>query len=322
VSAYRLVAHSDWSGARTGAARKRQVAIARRHGREWVLAAPEPVGDPAALTRRLAAEAGRGAALLALDVPIGLPRAFAAAHLAGHAGFAAWLASLEAAAPFLVPAKTLEEVSPARPFFPAGPVRGQGLKQRFLDRLGLDAEGLLRACDLPGRTANGGRIARACGIFWTLGGNQVGKAAASAWAELLKPARSAIGLRLWPFEGTLASLAAPGAVVAAEAYPAEGYARLGLSLPSAKRTQGWRRAQAGPIRAWAACHGVALEPALENLVADGFGPSPEGEDPFDATVGALAAIAVASGSDPEGVPDDPAIRLWEGWMLGRVDRPG
>lgn len=320
MSAYRVVAHADWSGARAGAARKRQVAIARRRGRGWLLSAPEPVADAAALPRRLAAEAGHGAALLALDVPIGLPRAFAAAHLARHGGFAAWLDALDPGTPFLAPAATLEELSPARPFFPAGAVSGAGLKQRFLARLGLDAVTLLRACDRAGRTANGGRIARACGLFWTLGGNQVGKAAASAWAEILKPARAA-GLRLWPFEGSLAALAAPGAVVAAEAYPAEGYARLGLALPSAKRTQAWRRAQAGAMRAWAARHGIALEAALVRMVGEGFGPSPDGEDAFDATVGALAAIAVASGADPEGTPDDPAIRDWEGWMLGRVDQP-
>ena len=320
MSAYRVVAHADWSGARAGAARKRQVAIARRHGRGWLLSTPEPVADPAALPRRLAAEAGRSAALLALDVPIGLPRAFAAAALGAHAGFAAWLDALDPEASFLAPAATLDEVSAARPFFPAGPASGPGLKQRFLARLGLDDLTVLRACDRAGRTANGGRIARACGLFWTLGGNQVGKAAASAWAELLKPAR-AEGLRLWPFEGALAALAAPGAVVAAEAYPAEGYARLGLALPSAKRTQAWRREQAGAMRAWAGRHGIALAAPLALLVEDGFGPSPDGEDAFDATIGALAAIAVASGADPEGTPDDPTIGTWEGWMLGRVDQP-
>ena len=320
VRSFSLVAHADWSGARSGAYGKRQVAVARRQGEGWLLAPPEPVADPAALPRRLAADAGEGAALLALDVPIGLPRAFAALHLSAHAGFAAWLDALAPDAAFLFPAARLEEVSPARPFFPAGQASGRGLKQRFLDRLGLDSLTHLRACDQAGRTANGGRIARACGLFWTLGGNQVGKAAVSAWAGLLKPARAA-GLRLWPFEGTLATLAAPGAVIAAEAYPAEGYARLGFALPSAKRTQAWRAAQAGAIRAWARAHQIRLAPALANAVEDGFGPSPDGEDSFDATVGALAAIAVASGADPEGTPDDPAVRTWEGWMLGRVDRP-
>jgi hypothetical protein len=319
VSAYTIVAHADWSGAATGAAAKRQVAIARAEGRGWRLAAPAPAGDPATLGPRLAVLAGRGAALLALDVPIGLPHRFATAHLGAHDGFAAWLDGLANDAPFLRPAATLAEVSPARPFFPAGQVAGAGLKTTFLARLGLDAETLLRACDRGGQTANGGRIARACGLFWTLGGNQVGKAAASAWREALLPARAA-GLRLWPFEGRLAALAAPGAVVAAEAYPAEGYARLGLALPSAKRRQGWRAAQAGAIAAWCIRHGIVPDDALSERIADGFGPSPDGEDAFDATIGALAAITVAAGIDPEGTPDDPAILAWEGWMLGRIDQ--
>jgi hypothetical protein len=319
VSGFSIVAHGDWSGAASGAAAKRQLAVARRVGRGWRLAAPVAVEAPATLAPRLAAEAGGGAALLALDVPIGLPRAFAAAHLPAHAGFPAWLDGLGEDAPLFRPAAMLEELSPARPFFPSGLVRGP-VKAAFLVRLGLEAESVLRACDRAGRTANGGRIARACGLFWTLGGNQVGKAALSAWRELLRPGRAA-GLRLWPFDGTLATLARPGAVIAAEAYPAEGYARLGLALPSAKRTQSWRAAQAGAVRGWALRHGITLAPALGRLIDDGFGPSPDGEDAFDATVGALAAITVAAGTDPEGTPDDPAILAWEGWMLGRVDQP-
>lgn len=319
MSGITLVAHGDWSGAASGAAAKRQLALARRRERLWHLAAPVPVTAAGTLARWLAAEAGGGAALLALDVPIGLPRAFAAAHLAALPGFPAWLDALDDAAKLFRPAATLEEVAPDRPFFPAGRVTGP-VKAAFLSRLGLDAETSLRACDRAGRTANGGRIARACGLFWTLGGNQVGKAALSAWRDVIRPGRDA-GLRLWPFEGNLATLARPGVVIAAEAYPAEGYARLGLTLPSAKRRQGWRAAQAAPIRAWATRHGIILADDLAHAIADGFGPSPDGEDAFDATLGALAAITVAAGTDLEGTPDDPAIHAWEGWMLGRVDYP-
>lgn len=317
MSGLSLVAHGDWSGAAAGAAAKRQLAVAHAAGRGWRLAAPVPATAPASLAELLVDQAGGGAALLALDVPIGLPRAFAAAHLATFPGFPAWLDALADDAPLFRPAALLEEVSAARPFFPAGRVNGP-VKAAFLARLGLGGETSLRACDQGGRTANGGRIARACGLFWTLGGNQVGKAALSAWRELLRPGRAA-GLRLWPFEGSLATLARPRAVIAAEAYPAEGYARLGLALPSAKRRQAWRAAQAGAMRGWASRHGITLAPALARMVDAGFGPSPDGEDAFDATVGALAAITVAAGTDPEGTPDDPAIRAWEGWMLGRVE---
>ncbi len=320
MNAFRVVAHADWSGARTGAAAKRQVAVACRARRSWRLAAPEPVRDAAALVPRLRSLASGGAVLLALDVPIGLPRAFASAHLGAFRGFPDWLDALSPGAPVLTVAAMLDEVSAARPFFPLGAVAGPGLKAAFLARLGLDRATLLRACDRAGRTVNGGRIARACGLFWTLGGNQVGKAALSAWADLLVPARRE-GLRLWPFEGDLAALASPGAAVAAEAYPAEGYARLGLALPSRKRTQAWRAAQAGSILAWCGRHRIEPAPDLAARIADSFGTRPDGEDAFDATIGALAAIAVASGADPEGTPDDSAIRAWDGWMLGRVDQP-
>lgn len=319
MSAFSLVAHADWSGAASGAVAKRQSAVARRMGRGWRLSAPVAVEAPGRLASRLRDEAGGGAALLALDVPIGLPRAFAGRHLGALGGFPRWLDGLADDAPLFRPAASLDEVSATRPFFPAGRVSGP-VKAAFLSRLGLDGETVLRACDRAGRTASGGRIARACGLFWTLGGNQVGKAALSAWRELLRPGRAA-GLALWPFEGRLAALAAPGAVIAAEAYPAEGYARLGLSLPSAKRRQGWRAAQAGAILAWAARHGVTLADDLAAAIGDGFGPSPDAEDSFDATVGALAAISVAAGVDPEGTPDDPDILAWEGWMLGRIDYP-
>jgi hypothetical protein len=79
---------------------------------------------------------------------------------------------------------------------------------------------LRRRCELaqPGRRA-------ACSIFWTLGGQQVGKAAIAGWKEVLIPALddTEIDLRLWPFDGSLSELVARGRVVVAETYPAEFY---------------------------------------------------------------------------------------------------
>src|SRR5579871_2953882 len=55
----------------------------------------------------------------------------------------------------------------------------------------------------------------ACVLFWTLGGNQVGRAAIIGWQDVLAPAMRAMTppLFLWPFHGTLADLHAPGRVV-------------------------------------------------------------------------------------------------------------
>ncbi|MCC7425621.1 MAG: DUF429 domain-containing protein [Alphaproteobacteria bacterium] len=320
MSPFVLLAHADWSGARERAAAKRWAVLARRQGRGWSALGPEPVTDPLAFLRRLAEEAraAGGAALFGIDCPIGLPRAYLSGGRSfRNRDFCAFLDALDQPrwARFFDPAGSVDQVSPTRPFFPSGPVSGAGLKARFLERLGLDAQSLLRACDRGG--ADGVRAA--CGLFWTLGGNQVGKAAISAWRDLIRPARTlGLPLKLWPFEGAPDALAAPGAVVMAETYPAEAYVRVGLALPSRKRTQGWRTAQAGAIRAWARREGVTLAPALARLIVDGFGPRPEGEDPFDATLGLLGMVPVAIGRHPTGTPSDPVIRRWEGWMLGRT----
>ncbi len=69
-----MVAHADWSVD----ARKRWMAVARRAKGGWRLAAPVPVGDPAALLAGLRDRSG--AVLFGIDAPLGLPRAYAEAH--------------------------------------------------------------------------------------------------------------------------------------------------------------------------------------------------------------------------------------------------
>jgi len=70
-------------------------------------------------------------------------------------------------------------------------------------------------------------------VFWTLGGKQVGRAAIIGWRDLLVPALQdpSIDLRLWPFDGDLVDLIAPGAMVVAETYPAEACVHLGMTPP-------------------------------------------------------------------------------------------
>lgn len=57
MSTATIAAHADWSTD----PRKRWMAVARRHGPAWHLAAPEPVGELATLSARLLARAGGGA---------------------------------------------------------------------------------------------------------------------------------------------------------------------------------------------------------------------------------------------------------------------
>ena len=76
-------------------------------------------------------------------------------------------------------------------------------------------EPLLRRCE---RGGDGKK--EACCLFWTLGGNQVGKAAISGWLDVLAPALSSEGpVSLWPFDGDLFPLFRPGNIVIAETLP-------------------------------------------------------------------------------------------------------
>ena len=114
-------------------------------------------------------------------------------------------------------------------------------------------------------------------MFWTLGGNQVGKAAISGWRELLAPARRAgMDVAIWPFDGSLAALLRTHRFVVAETYPGEVYEHLGLrpALRSrgGKRRQAARAACAGLLLAWAERGEVTLAPALADDIKAGFGP--------------------------------------------------
>ncbi|EFH11119.1 hypothetical protein HMPREF0731_2663, partial [Pseudoroseomonas cervicalis ATCC 49957] len=112
-----IAAHADWSVD----PRKRWVSIARRRaGGDWRAEAPRLVGEPAALVAGLLAEGVPVA--LGLDLPLGLPRGYAAGR--GEADFPAFLRGLVASPDFFLVSPTLETVTTARPFYPARGVRG------------------------------------------------------------------------------------------------------------------------------------------------------------------------------------------------------
>jgi len=311
-----LVAHADW-GSTPG---KRWLARAHRQGRGWRALAPSPVAAPDRLLAALAAEAGpRGAVLAGFDFPIGLPLAYA--RQARVRAFHTLLPSL--GGPFFEVAERPEEISILRPFYPARP--GGTSQSHLVEGLGVASmEELLRVCEraTPTRRA-------AAPLFWTLGAQQVGKAAISGWRDALIPAlRAALEIALWPFEGSLAELLAPGRIVVAETYPAEVTGHLGLDLaavseggPKGKRVQAVRAAQAPRLRELASGLGVELAPELEAQLVDGFGAKADGEDRFDTVVGLLGMLNVALGHRPAEAPADPEIRRVEGWILGQEPPP-
>lgn len=303
-----LVAHADWSVD----PRKRWIAIARRNGDRYRLSPPAPVGDVTTLVERLGAD---GSAFIGLDLPLRVPRVWAAR--ARIASFPSLLGQLGQGAfeHFARPAQTEGEIRLERPFYPHRAGRKGSVAQAHLIRaLGLDGiPDLYRRCDLaqPGR-------ARASPVFWTLGAKQVGRAALAAWQDLIRPSLGEV--RLWPFAGDLDRLLSEHRIVIAETYPAEAQVQLALALgrsgTGSKRRQADRLRIAPDLLAAADRLGIDLEPAAVDAIETGFGGGAEGEDRYDSTIGLLGMLHVLrSGHCP--LPDDPAVRQVEGWILGQ-----
>jgi len=304
-----IAAHADWSTD----PRKRWVSIARRDARGWRAEAPAPVGDPAALVAALLAEGAPVA--MGLDLPLGVPRGFAEGR--AEAGFVPFLRGLAGDVGFFAVAPTLAEVSRRRPFYPARGVKGM-TRAAHAEALGLgDARGLSRWCD----RATAERPAGAP-VFWTLGANQSGKAAIAAWRDWLAPGLAGgAPYAIWPFAGGLHRLLAPGRAVLAEVYPAEALRHCGLVLRGSKRVRADRAVVAQALLAVMAGRRVEPSAALRSAALDGFGADAAGEDRFDSVIGLLGLVGVLDGARPDFVPDDPAIRAWEGWVLGQTALP-
>ena len=279
---------------------------------DWTLGV-EPVGDVATLLDRLRARAGDGAVALGVDFPIGLPREYAARHLNGVAGFTEFLRGLADRPGFLAVCATLQEISPERPFYPMCGLRGMTRLSHAL-ALGLSsAAGLSRACDAATLDRPAGAP-----LFWTLGANQTGKAAISAWRDLLLPALAgAHPPAIWPFDGALLPLLGAGGVVVAETYPAEAMRQLGLRMGGSKRRHTDRVALVPAIRAAMSALSARPDPALDQLLAAGFGEDAAGEDRLDCVLGVLCVLQVLAGRRTEAAPDDPWVQQWEGWVLGQ-----
>jgi len=306
-----LAAHADWSID----PRKRWVAVAHRHEKGWRLDAPRPVGDVSTFLARLRDEAAGGAVALGVDLPLGVPRTYAA--LRPEAGFLPFLQATRNWPEFFQVCASLDELTPQRPFYPARGLAGM-TRASHAAALGLGAaSGLSRACD----RATAERPAGAP-LFWTLGANQSGKAAIAAWRDMLLPALAAgEDLRIWPFAGPFLSLLSPGSIALAETYPAEALRHLGIRLKGSKRRQSDRAAVAEPLLAAMDRVNAEPTPALQAVVADGFTGDAAGEDRFDSVLGVLCLLNVLAGHRPDTPPDDPWILRWEGWVLGQTALP-
>ncbi len=310
------VAHADW-GVNPN---KRWVAVARlNEDRTYTVDAPRLVGSQGNTARRMHVDdLPAGGVLLGFDFPIGIPAAYA--RTVGIESFPAVLDQFGSGpwAQFWNVAVTESEISPYRPFYP---MRAGGTSQAHLtQRLNLSMRELTRECE---RATSAGRRA-ACALFWTLGGNQVGKGALSGWREMIQPARRPDGgnAALWPFDGPLGQLLAQRRLVIAETYPTEFYGHIGVRFSAGKgggkRSPAARAAQATALFAFCEHAGLTTTPAARTAIQQGFGPYPDGEDAFDAMVGLLGMLNIVLGLRPAGDPPAGAPASVEGWILGQA----
>ena len=304
-----FVAHADWGVA----SNKRWVARGRRRPNGgWSACAPVRVGVTGSLSERMGVPAGVEPVVLGFDFSIGVPEAYARRAGITHfptflrqAGHGAWEAFFEVAD---APA----EISLQRPFYPrSGLPQGTKRRAQLEAALGLSWAELLRRCERaqPDRRA-------ACALFWTLGGNQVGKGSLAGW-RLLQAAPPDTS-SFWPFDGVLDDLVQPGRVVVTETYPAESAQHIGVGRVVGKQHQLVRRSHAPALVGFAERAGIRLDETLRALIADGFGSSSAGEDPFDAVIGLFGMINVLAGGRPAHEPSDDAVRTVEGWILGQA----
>lgn len=305
----RLV-HSDWSTGKN----KRWVAVAERKSSGWLISEPALVGPSEQFLNREFAHAQDRAVLLGFDFPIGLPISWGLRSGLGDFLSALPILGQDTWSDFFNVAKKREEISLNRPFYPHAP--GGTRRDHLVSAHGVGTFGdLLRLCEH--------RQARqkkdACSIFWTLGGDQVGKAAIAGWQEIVRPARMR-GARLWPFDGPIGELSKTSGLCIAETYPALAYPIVGAAFKpgESKKNQANRRAKLAIAQRWADNRSVEIAPEAQQLISDGFGPRKSGEDPFDALFGLLKMIAVVDGKHPESSQQLPReVLAWEGWILGR-----
>ncbi len=127
----------------------------------------------------------------------------------------------------------------------------------------------------------------------------------------------ATGARLWPFDGPMRKLTKGlGSLVIVETYPAEALRQLvgKIERPFTKRSPRDRQREAS--KALGESRDVKATPELKRAIQTGFGPSADGEDQFDAAIGAISLCRWALkgfGHEPAG----QAIRTVEGWIAGQ-----
>lgn len=288
--------------------------MARRGKSGWTLYRPRLVGPTSTLFERLQREVGTsGSLLVGFDFPIGVPEAYG--KRTGLSGFREGLEEWGKGgwANWFTVCSEPGQIDMRRPFYPSKP--GGRQLCHLTDGLGLSRPELTRKCE-----RSTGYRAAGCPLFWTLGANQVGKAAISGWQELLIPSQQQ--LALWPFEGELRNLMEQHPIIICETYPADVYHRLGINRTPrwSKRTEAGRVYAGRQIEAWLAAFAGCPETGLVQDVRVGFGCESDAEDRLDALVGLLGMLDVVDGRQLEAPHLGGAAVQWEGWIVGQDGR--
>lgn len=304
----RLICAADWSKS----ADRRRAAVAVRVDDRYRIDRIDVVADPSKLLDSLRAKSGDGGVFLGFDFPIGLPVAYAARR-----GFKTWREAMEVVSrqktDFFV---ETDEPSIEQPFYPkSSRPAGQFTLARLVQSLELKTvEALFRGCECQNHEGQ----QPAC-LFFTIGPQQVGRAALNGWKSVILP--NIGSLALWPHDGDLADLLDGKKPVIAEIYPAEFYRFIGPPAGAAKWSKAKRedrRKVAPNLLKHAGNLGLGMSSEVQNSVESGF----ETDDEFDAFVGLIGMLAVLRGkirAMPEEVPDGIEI---EGWILGRPGPTG
>ena len=257
-----------------------------------------------------------GAVALGVDLPIGLPRAYAATR--PEPDFPTFLRDVGSLPDFFSVCTTVGRHSAGASIL-SGPWHRR------------DDPSLARACARPirrvgsfqsMRPGNGGAAGRGAVVLDT--GREPVREGRDRRLETDDPAgtdRNRTKLRLWPFEGSFRSLLAPGWMALAETYPAEALRHLGIRLRGSKRRHADRCATAGVLATAMDQQGAAPDDAMRQAILDGFGADANGEDRFDSVLGVLCVLNVLAGNRPDTAPADPWIQRWEGWVLGQTAMP-
>ena len=308
-----IVLCADWSKE----AKKREVYCAWPAERRVAWLPPTATWTMASVlaeARRHAVGSG-GAALVGFDAPIGVPRSYwdvlvMRARRAAESplmSFVDWLAGPKTAE-FYTLIHRPEDWRPEQPFYHV-PER-KGGKRDFEARMAEFGVQPLRHVDRPSRANS---LFIAAGIP-----GSVGSATIDIWRGLEGVlARRDPTVTVWPFEGSLGTLAQPGCAVVAEIYPRIGYGIAhapGLggctrAMSVAKTGRGVRESFLDDVLAgggWVRSLNVTVEDVEQARAS---------EDAFDALVTALALLRlVLEGRDIGGGRfEDPVA---EGGILG------